>query len=149
MTASTPSILQVIASFYCCSLNGLISQKQKLEQEVIHWLSSSLIGKLGYQVLPESSNCLLPPKVYCFSSFSFIICTMQSHLVLADKETVCNNLSRESEDEKLRDLLSWTESLRKRSHWKAGLISLSFCCEQHNYQPCTIVGYINHIQTHL
>lgn len=43
---------------------------------------------------------------------------MQQHLEQEDKEWVSNNLSRESEDEKLRDLLRWTESLRKRSLWK-------------------------------
>ena len=45
-------------------------------------------------------------------------CCMQQHLDQEDKEWVSNNLSRESEDEKLRDLLRWTESLRKRSLWK-------------------------------
>ena len=43
---------------------------------------------------------------------------LQQHLELEDKKWVCDNLMRDSEGEKLRDLLQWIDSLRKRSLWK-------------------------------
>ena len=46
-----------------------------------------------------------------------IVYIVQTHLSGSDKDTIKNKIKRDSEDEKLRDLLRWTEGIRKHQRW--------------------------------